>query len=533
VTTIVLNADGGGPLDLEAQLVEAEATGLAVNIGANIGFNTAWTEVNGREDARPSSAQIEEIRGLIHAGLDAGAWGISAGLDYKPAYYARADEVVAILSQATHWRTLFTNHDRLTPESGYSSMVGMRETVEIGEATGLMPLITHMKIQGREQGTSEAVLAMMSDATGGGVPTAADAYPYLAGQTSLAALIIPGWAQAGGLDAMLDRFADPEQRARIVREADEALEARFGGPGGVFLPETQEELTDLMLEMGATSGGDAVVRILQRDVPSAILRFGSEEDLAAILSHPTTSIACDCDPAADRVGHPRGYGTFPRALGRYVRELGVLTWEEAVRKMTGLPAATIGMVDRGFVAPGMVADLVVFDPETVIDRATYEDPTAPSEGIDHVLISGVFALRDGAPTGAREGRALRRSIHMPARPFDLASDRRLGVEGRVSTASTSFHVTVALAHASGDPRATGTFRIEDESGAYDAVGVEFGVLQTTESWASFTGVVEHQGLERAVTVIFDSADPTQEDGGITLSMDVEGLGLTIGRLEPS
>jgi N-acyl-D-aspartate/D-glutamate deacylase len=408
VTTEIMNPDGGGPLDLPAQFAELEAGGLAVNVGGYIGFNRVWYETVGPDDRRPTAAQIEAMQAQIQAGLEAGAWGVSAGLDYKPAYYAHMDEVVAVLTPVGRWGTVFTNHDRLTPESGYSSRVGMQETVDIGEAAGLRPVITHMKIQGREQGTSPEVLQWMRDTEARGVPVAADVYPYLAGQTGLSALIIPGWAQAGGREAMLARFGDPALRTRIVAEADEAMAARFGGPSGVFLLSLQRELTDVMADMGAATGGEAVIRLLEDDEHGVILRFGSEEDLSAILRHPTASISCDCGSSLSTRVHPRYWGTHPRVLGRYVRELGVLSWEDAVRKMTGLPAATIGMEGRGTLAPDMAADIVVFDPTTIIDHATYEDPTAMSDGIVHVLVNGEVAWRDGAATGAQAGRVLRK-----------------------------------------------------------------------------------------------------------------------------
>src|SRR5262249_28671087 len=155
------------------------------------------------------------------------------------------------------------NHDRLTPESNYSSRVGVAETIAIGEKTGLVPVVTHMKSQGHEQGAAGALLDMMQEATSRGHYTAADAYPYLAGQSGLGALIIPGWAQDGGRDAMLARFRDPAQRPRIVREAEEAMKARFGGPEGVYLPASKRELTDVMREM-QVSGGEAIVRLLEQ-----------------------------------------------------------------------------------------------------------------------------------------------------------------------------------------------------------------------------------------------------------------------------
>ena len=432
VTTEILNADGGGPVDLDEQFREIEAAGLAINVGTNVALGTIWATVNGMEDTRPTDEQLAEMNALVLQGLSQGAWGVAAGLDYKPSYYSTTDEIIAALAGTAPWRTLFTNHDRITPESGFSSMVGMRETVEIGEATGLMPVITHMKVQGHEAGTIDDVTAMMDAATERGVYTAADAYPYLAGQTSLAALIIPGWAQEGGPEEMRAMFGDPELRARIVTEANEALAARFGGPEGVYLPERGVELTTMMRELDASSGGDAVVRILETEFPTAILRFGAESDLEGILRYPATSVACDCDAAVGDVSHPRGYGTFPRVLGRYVRERGVLTLEEAIRKMSGLPATTIGMLDRGFVAAGLAADLVVFDSETVIDNATFEEPSLPSTGIEHVLVNGVFAWRDGVLTGERAGRTLRRPAAHPARPLALDGARSVSFDGVVT-----------------------------------------------------------------------------------------------------
>ncbi|MEO8502030.1 MAG: hypothetical protein ABI565_14015, partial [Vicinamibacteria bacterium] len=244
VTTEILNADGSGSTDLAAQLEGLARAGLAVNVGANIGFNSIWAEVMGGSDARPSPEAIERMRALIRLGLEQGAWGVSAGLDYKPAYFATTAEVESVVSAARPWHTIFTNHERLTPESGYSSRVGIAETIAIGEHTGLSPLITHMKAQGTEQKTAPALLAMMDAATKRGTPTAADVYPYLAGQSGLAALTIPGWALDGGREAMLLRFKDPELRARIRTDAERAMNARFGGPQGVYAIGHATELVD-------------------------------------------------------------------------------------------------------------------------------------------------------------------------------------------------------------------------------------------------------------------------------------------------
>lgn len=514
VTTIILNADGGGPLDIETQLSDAEAGGLAVNVGSNVGFNAVWAAINGPEDTRPTPEQLAEMRSLVVEGLRDGAWGVSAGLDYKPTYFASVAEVSEVLSGLGQWRSVFTNHDRLTPESGFSSMLGMEETVAIGEASGLTPIITHMKIQGREQGTSGAVLAMMDAATARGTYTAADAYPYLAGQTSLAALIIPGWAQAGGREAMVARFDDPGQRARIVAEADEALAARFGGAAGVFLPESQRELTDVMAEMGVTSGGEAVVRLLHDTTPGAILRFGSEADLRAILTYPSTSIACDCDATASPTGHPRAWGTFPRVLGRFARDGGWMSWETAIEKMTSLPATTIGMVDRGVLAPGMVADVTVFDPETIMDRADYMNPTTPSEGIVHVLIDGRWALREGSTTGTGAGKPLVRAEHEAARRPSTGLSRAVRADlvfGDESVLPEVAEVRVDVSQGVDAPSARGTVEFLDDAGGAVASAIGLGVLQVAEGWASLGMTVrDRRGVLMPLTLTIDLKAPSAE-----------------------
>lgn len=534
VTTEIINADGGGPLDLDEQLREIEAAGLAINVGTNVALGSIWAEVNGSEDTRPSDEQLARMNAMVLGGLSQGAWGVAAGLDYKPSYYSTTDEIITTLAGTASWRTVFTNHDRITPESAFSSMVGMSETVEIGEATGLNPIITHMKVQGREQGSIDAVTAMMDAATERGVYTAADAYPYLAGQTSLAALIIPGWAQEGGSDAARARFADPGLRARIVAEADEALLARFGGPEGVYLPERGVELTTMMQELDATSGGDAVVRILESENPTAILRFGAESDLEGILRYASTSVACDCDAAVGDVSHPRGYGTFPRVLGRYVRERGVLSLEEAVRKMSGLPATTIGMIDRGFVASGLAADLVVFDPATVIDHATFEEPSLPSTGIEHVLVNGVFAWRDGALSGERAGRTLRRPHAHPARPLAVEDSRSVSFAGTVipdlDVGGSPFDVSLQVEQGGADASARGSFEALGADGARGLTLVRFGLLQTHGGWAAFSlRLMDENGVERGGYVVIDGEDPMSDDDGVTVVIVVEGRDPMIGR----
>lgn len=506
VTTEIFNADGNGPLDVAQQMIRLEQAGLAVNIGGYIGFNAVWQSVVGNTDRRPTADEIQRMRAMIAAGLDQGAWGVSAGLDYKPGYYAQTEEVIQVVDVARPARTNFTNHDRITPESNYSSKTGILETLAISEKSGMVPVVTHMKAQGREQGTAGQILSTMNAATRRGRFTAADAYPYLAGQSGLGSLIIPGWAQEGGRDAMLKRFADPATRARIIRESEEAMAARFGGPQGVYLPRTQQELTAVMKQMNA-GGGETIVRLLEQGPDSgAILRFGSEEDLVKILADPNTSMACDCGASTQTRVHPRYYGSFPRVLGRYVREQKIMTWEQAIRKSSWLPASTIGMTDRGLIAVGMAADLVVIEADTVIDHATYEKPDAPSEGIRFVLVNGAVGLEDGLATGTQRGRALYRTARMPSRPA-VDARRSLTVNGTVSGRK----IHIALSQGVGDRGATGAMTIDG------LPSIALGALQTTNGWAAVSGV----SGSHAVGVIVDLHDPSNP-GAASVAVDIDG-----------
>jgi hypothetical protein len=233
-------------------------------------------------------------------------------------------------------------------------------------------------------------------------------------------------------------------------------------------------------------------------------RFGGPQGVyvTTISRELSTSVACDCGATPAQATHPRYYGSFPRVLGRYVREAKALTWEDAIRKMTALPAATIGMTDRGLLAVGMAADVTVFDPATVIDRATFEQPTLPSEGIRHVLVNGRLALRDGDATGERAGRALKRSTNMPSRPMS-SGKRRVTAAASVGSAQ----VTLDVRQEPSARSARGSFRVKDGAGSFEAS--EFGVLQATADWASFTARARFSpsGEERAVTVVLDQADP--------------------------
>jgi N-acyl-D-aspartate/D-glutamate deacylase len=505
VTTEIINPDGEGEVGLARQLAAFQAHGLAVNLGAYVGFNSVWQAVMGQEDHRPTAADVERMRAMILQDLRWGAWGISAGLDYKPGYFATAAEVASVVSVGRAWRTNFPNHERVTPPA-YSSHKGVAETIAIASDAGLTPVITHIKSQGREQGRAAALLALMAESGRHGHYVAGDVYPYLAGMTDLSALLIPAWAQDGGRAAMLARFADPALRRRIAAEAEAAIAARLaGGAEAVMLADTKETLAGVAAKLGAPPG-EALVRLLETAERPAILRFGSEADLGLFLRSPVIAITCDCGASRDPDTHPRYWGTWPRILGHYVREAHLLTWEEAVRKMTSLPASTLGLVDRGLIAPGMAADVTVFDPRTIVDRATYADPTRPPEGVAYVFVGGVAALERGRLSHSPSGALLRRSPAMPTRPWSAPSGGVLGARDvRLSGAMAG-----ALRLRIDQPRhgfARGALTVRSAAGQVVLRGDQFGFVQRARHWASLTGVGKAgDNRLQPFTLIVDAGD---------------------------
>ncbi|WP_166350550.1 N-acyl-D-amino-acid deacylase family protein [Phytoactinopolyspora limicola] len=430
VTTEILHPDGGGIIRI-AERLSIEENGLAINIGAYIGFNAVWGSVVGSEDRRASADEVDRMQKQVIAGLENGAWGVSAGLYYTPAYFAQTDQVIDVCTPAGPWRTNFPNHIRSENDDVIEAT---EETVVIGESSGLTPVITHMKVMGPGNwGKSEQTIGLLEAANARGTYAAADVYPYLRSQTGINATI-PQWIRDGGSAAMFERFDDPELRPQIEQEIEDLLHSRVPGPEDVWirsLGQTLAEVAATRWDDSPVSAGEAVMRVRREEGnESCIWTFGDEDDFRRILLNPTTAVGSDGGATTSSTAHSRSYGTFPRVLGRYVREEGVLSLEQAVFKMTYLPATMIGMVDRGLLAPGMAADVTVFDPATVIDRSTFEQPRQFSEGIEHVVVNGRLALSGGELTGIQAGRSLRRSRGMITRPASTQGGRA-AVNGRV------------------------------------------------------------------------------------------------------
>jgi len=424
VTTAVGGPDGGGPYPFGEYLARAEKLPLGINAAWMVGFGTIRQRVLGRSNRAPNRDELARMSRMVGEAMHEGAFGISTGLFYVPQTYATTDEVIALSRVAADSGGFYTSHLR---KEGIGVLDGVGEAIRIAREARIPVVLTHHKVIGKAMwGMSARTLAMIDEARAQGLDVAADQYPYNASSTGFNVLV-PAWAMADGDSAFERRLKDPVLRDSIVKGIIDILDNDRGG-GDLRRPQfasvswkpdlNGKTLYDWVVERGLppTSAGAVplVIEGVRNGGASMVYHVMDEGDVQRIMKHPWTAIASDgaLSRPGPNVPHPRNYGTFPRVLGRYVRELKVLTLPEAVRKMTSLPAARLGLTDRGKVASGLMADLVVFDPATVADRATYRAPHQYPVGIDYVIVNGVMEVDEGRFTAARGGRVLR---HLPRR----------------------------------------------------------------------------------------------------------------------
>jgi N-acyl-D-amino-acid deacylase len=363
----------------------------SLNVATLVGHNTLRRAAMGVEEREPTAAELEQMRGWLIEGLEAGAVGLSTGLIYEPGRYARTEEIITLAKECGRLGGLYASHMRNEADHLLESV---RETIRIGKEGGCPVQISHHKAGSRDNwGKVRESLALIEAARARGLEVAADQYPYTAGSTYFAAVVqngaLSGDASASGIGRALpeDIFiaaapGHPQYEGRTV--ADLASE------------------WDLPIE-------DAAQRLLDEEGQGmfVVLFMMDEADVRTVLRHPTTMIGTDGIDSGSKP-HPRAFGTYPRILQHYVREEGVITPEDAIHKMSGMPATTFNLAGRGFIREGMFADLVLFDPVTITDNATYMDPRRPPSGMPHVFVNGVAVVRDGVHTHARAGRSLRR-----------------------------------------------------------------------------------------------------------------------------
>lgn len=380
--------------------IDAEPPSL--NVAALVGHGTIRAEAMGPKARRPPSRdEIETMRGLLREGLEAGAVGLSSGLIYEPGLHADTAELIAVSQEMSATAGLYATHMR---DESLRLLDSVREAIRIGEEAGVAVQISHLKAAGnRAWGRVREALALIEEARGRGVDVTSDQYPYTAGSTLLAAV-------AGWLTNESDEGRRMEPQDVVIASCPHAPEtegkslAALEGERGVSAVEIARELV-------AVGGGKVWV----------VMHIMADEDVDVVMRHPTTMIGSDGIPTATGKPHPRLYGTFPRVLGHYSRERGLLSLEEAVHRMTGFPTAKFGLGRRGLLREGWCADLVLFDPATVGDRATYLDPRLVSRGITEVFVNGTTVVREGEHTGARPGRAVRRFAELPRTPPESGS----------------------------------------------------------------------------------------------------------------
>ncbi len=416
VTTVIVNPDGGGPIDLAAQRAELEGRGIGINVVPLIGHATVRREVLGMDDREPSPPELERMRGLVRDAMEQGAFGLSSGLFYAPGSYATTAEVIALASVAAEFGGVYTSHIR--DESDYTVGVeaAVEEVVRIADEAGLRGIVSHMKVLGPDNwGLASELTDRIDAARARGVEVFADQYPYSASSTSLTGALVPRWAQVGGRDAMLARIASEETRPRLLTEVKENIRRR-GGPATLVVAQYQPErsLEGESLEQIAAGRGqiaeEAALAMIAAGRVSIVSFNMSEDDIEHIMRQPYTMTCSDGGLmfATEGRPHPRNYGAFARKLERYVGERGTVGLAFAIRSMTSLPAAVFRLADRGVLREGAWADVAVFDPEAVGEAGTYPDPHQLAEGVDYVLVNGVLVVDQGRFGAALPGRVLAR-----------------------------------------------------------------------------------------------------------------------------
>lgn len=408
VTTVVTNNDGGGPVDIARQLDGWTRNGIGTNAAVYIGQGSVRGAVVGQTSAAATPAQIDSMKALVARAMDAGAIGMSTGLYYAPGSYATTEEVIALAKVAAARNGIYDSHIR--DESSYSiGLIGaVNEVIRIGREARLPVHISHIKALGADVwGQSDTVIALMKRARAQGIDITASQYPYTASGTSVGASLLPRWAESGGGDSLRLRLADPETRARIVAEMEDNLRRR-GGPHSLLMTSTRDStIRGKRLDEIAAARGvppvEAAMQIILNGGASVASFNMNDRDIETFMAQDFIVTGSD---GSD--GHPRKYGTFPKLIATYVRDKKTLTLQEAIERGSSRTARILGFRDRGVLKEGAFADVIVFDADRIVDRATYEQPTLLAEGMKYVLVNGTVAIDNGRYTGALAGRVVKR-----------------------------------------------------------------------------------------------------------------------------
>lgn len=414
ITTVLVNPDGGGPVDLVAQRAGLQKGGIGLNVGLMVPHGSVRRAVLEMSDRDPSPTEQARMNALVREGMRAGAFGLSSGIYYAPGSYSKTAEIVAMAKEVTPFGGSYSSHIRDEADYGVGVVAAVDEVITIAEQARITGVVTHMKALGPTSwGLSKTLVANIEKARARGVKVFADQYPYEASGTGIVGALVPRWAQVGGRDVLVRRLTG-ELRGK-VRDEVKANLARRGGADtflvSEYAPDTSIEgkrLSDLA-KAANLAPEEYALTLLEKDDAGLVSFNMSEDDIALIMRQPWTMTCTDggLQPITEGKPHPRSYGAFPRKLERYVRERTVVDLPFAIRSMTALAAEVFGITDRGVVKVGAFADLLVFDLNAVTETATYENPHQIAKGFDTIVVNGVVTRDAGRFTPALAGRVLR------------------------------------------------------------------------------------------------------------------------------
>lgn len=399
-------------------LDKLEALGeLGTNVAGLVGHGTIRIAVMGMEARDPTKEELEEMKKLVAQSMEEGAFGMSTGLIYPPGVYSKTEELIELSKVVAKYGGIYATHMR---DEADHLIEAVKEAIRIGREAGVSVEISHHKAAGKANwGKIRETLKMIERAREEGIDLTADAYPYTAGSSYLAA-ILPPWAHEGGEEKLKERCRNPKTREEMKKFIEERTDwQNFIKQAGwenivlAYSPTYPEFIGKNILEISKELNKnpyDVVCDIIAEDGTSAemIIFMMDEKDVEIVISHPYVMVGTDGLDTGEGNPHPRAYGTFPRVIGVYARDKKLMTIEEAVRKMASLPAQKLGLKDRGLIREGMWADIVIFDPKTIKDKATYQEPRNTPDGIEYVIVNGVISVEKGEVTGKRGGKVLRR-----------------------------------------------------------------------------------------------------------------------------
>ncbi len=403
--------------DTAGYLALLQRTGVGSNVCYLVPHGNVRMEAMGLDNRLPSTAELERMKDICRREFEAGAVGLSSGLIYIPCAYSNLDEIVALCKVAAEFDAPFVVHQRSEADTILDSMA---EIVEIGRRSGVKLHFSHFKVCGKKNWDKiDQVLEILDRARAEGLQVSFDQYPYVAGSTMLG-VILPPWAHAGGTDRLLERLADPAERLKMVRDIEGGLPGwdnfvEFAGLDKIFVTsvktrENADVIGKNLVEIGQMRGKDPFdatfdLLLAEKNAVGMVDFYGTEEHIVRFLKRPEQNVCTD--GLLSGKPHPRAFGAFPRVLGKYVREQQVLSLEQAIHKMTGKTAAVFGLADRGLIAAGYAADLVLFDPDRIIDRGTFIDPVQYPLGIAYLFVNGELLIERNEPVRVLAGKVLK------------------------------------------------------------------------------------------------------------------------------